>query len=306
MNFSKKFVLIEITLSTDENVGKIAEIIKKKMSKNKINSNCIVARELQKYDVVVITGASSGIGRGFVEFIEQYTDVKLCNLSRSFPSYLKDRKNFLNVPCDLQKDEEISLAIPKVLNFIADENNPTPKVLLINNSGFGAYGEFPAPSTSRNCDMVNLNVRAMVHLCGELLPVIKAGKGSIINIASTASFQPCPQLAVYAATKSFVKSFTLGISYELRKLGCKCLCVCPGPTSSNFFKSAGFDSPPLPSGFGHQPNDVARATFKALAKNRTLVTVGFINSCQALLAKILPTNLLVNSSGRILEKIRSV
>ena len=273
------------------------------MQKNKKN---FIAQELQKYDVVVITGASSGIGRGFVEFIDQCADVKLCNLSRSFPTYLKDRKNFLNVPCDLQNDEQILSAIPQILDFIGSNGESTPKVLLINNSGFGAYGEFPAPSTSKNCDMVDLNVRAMVRLCGELLPVIKAGKGSIINIASTASFQPCPQLAVYAATKSFVRSFTLGIGYELKKAGCKCLCVCPGPTSSNFFKSAGFDTPPLPSTFGHKPSDVALATFKALAKNRTQITVGFVNSCQSLLARFLPTNLLVKLSGKVLEKIRSV
>lgn len=295
-----------IIASTLNNVEKIIEIIKKKMQKNENNSNCAVARELQKYDAVIITGASSGIGRGFVEFIDQYTDVKLCNLSRSFPAYLKDRKNFLNVPCDLQNDDEIISAISQILDFIGVNGQSTPKILLINNSGFGAYGEFPAPSTSRNCDMVDLNVRAIVRLTGELLPVIKAGKGSIINIASTASFQPCPQLAVYAATKSFVKSFTLGISYELKKAGCKCLCVCPGPTSSNFFKSAGFDSPPLPSGFGHKPCDIATATFKALAKNRTLVVVGFINSCQAILTRFIPTNWLINLSGRVLEKIRSV
>ena len=297
---------MEIIASTLSNVEKIAEIIKKKMQKNENNSNCAIVRELQKYDAVIITGASSGIGRGFVEFIDQYADVKLCNLSRSFPTYLKDRKNFLNVPCDLQNDNEIISAIPKILDFIGANGQSTPKILLINNSGFGAYGEFPAPSTSRNCDMVDLNVRAIVRLTGELLPVIKAGKGSIINIASTASFQPCPQLAVYAATKSFVKSFTLGISYELKKAGCKCLCVCPGPTSSNFFKSAGFDSPPLPSGFGHKPCDVATATFKALAKNRRLVVVGFINSCQAILTRFIPTNWLINLSGRVLEKIRSV
>jgi short-subunit dehydrogenase len=276
------------------------------MQKNEFNSNCAIARELRKYNAVIITGASSGIGRGFVEFIDQYADVKLCNLSRSFPTYLKDRKNFLNVPCDLQKDEEIISAIPKILEFIGADGESPPKILLINNSGFGAYGEFPAPSTSRNCDMVDLNVRAIVRLCGELLPVIKAGKGSVINIASTASFQPCPQLSGYAGTKSFVKTFTLGLSYELKKAGCKCLCVCPGPTSSNFFKSAGFNSPPLPSGFGHKPNDVAKATFKALAKNRTLVTVGFINTCQAILTRFIPTNLLVNLSGKVLDKIRSV
>lgn len=268
-----------------------------------------IRRELEKYDAVVITGASSGIGRGFAELIDELVHLKLCNISRNFPDYLLDRKDFLHVPCDLKNSEEISRVLPKIFDFLEwseNSENPAPKILLINNSGFGAYGEFPEPSVARNCEMVDVNVRAMTQLCGMFIPLIRAGKGAVINIASTASFQPCPQLAVYAATKSFVKSFTLGISYELRKRGCKCLCVCPGPTSSNFFKSAGFDTPPLPSGFGHVPRDVAYAALYALARNKILKTVGFINTLQTILAKFIPLPLLVRISGDVLSKIRSV
>ncbi len=275
------------------------------MKKNVIKFDSVEARELNSYDVVIITGASSGIGKGFVEYIDSMSSPKLCNLSRSFPTYLSDRKNFLNVPCDLQKDEEILSALPKVFDFIASCGNQNPKILLINNAGFGAYGEFPSPSVSRNCDMINLNIGAMVRLCGELLPMIKSGKGSIINIASTASFQACPQLSVYAATKSFVKSFSLSLAYELQKFGCKCLCVCPGPTSSNFFKAAGFESPPLSSDFGHKPFDVASSAIKALAKNRVIVTVGFLNSLQAILTRFVPTTILLKISGIVLDRIRS-
>ncbi len=275
------------------------------MRKNKRKSEGTVARELNAYDVVVITGASSGIGEGFVEFIDSIASPALCNLSRSFPDRLSDRKNFLNVPCNLQKDEEILSELPKVFDFIKSLGKLNPKILLINNSGFGAYGEFPEPNVSRNCDMVDLNARAVVRLCGEFMPMIVAGRGSIINIASTASFQPCPHLTVYAATKSFVKSFTLGIAYELKKRGCKCLCVCPGPTSSNFFKSAGFDTPPLSGNFGHKPSDVARATFCALAKNRHIVVVGKLNYLQSILVKFIPTSLLLKVSGFVLERVRS-
>ena len=266
-----------------------------------------IARELARYDAVVITGASSGIGLGFAKAILGCgVPLKLCNLSRSFPAELKDSENFLHVPCDLQKDENISEALSKVFEFIGAGAPKPPRVLLINNSGFGAYGEFPAPSVSRLCGMVDLNARAVVRLCGEFSEIIKKGKGSIVNIASTAAFQPCPHLAVYAATKSFVKSFTLGISYEFRRAGCKCLCVCPGPTSSNFFKAAGFDSPPLPSGFGHKPRDVVLAALRALAGGDILKVVGFSNSILAFLARFAPTRLIVYGAGEILRRIRKL
>lgn len=267
----------------------------------------LIKRELAEYDAVVITGASSGIGRGIVELIDEVSHVRLCNISRSFPSFLSDRKDFLHVPCDLKNSAEISAAIPRIFGFIgAGRNGNPPKILLVNNSGFGAYGEFPEPSVSRNCEMVDVNVRAVAMLCGEFADAIRAGRGSIINIASTAAFQACPQLAVYAATKSFVKSFTLGISHELRKHGCKCLCVCPGPTSSNFFRAAGFDTPPLPSGFGHEPRDVAEAALEALARGKILKIVGRTNFLQCAATRFVPTALLVKISGFVLERIRSM
>ncbi len=286
--------------------------IKKKMlgkhGDMKASERDFLRGELSKYDGVLITGASSGIGRGFVEVLDDIVHLRLCNMSRSFPSYLSDRKDFLHVPCNLENSGEISAAVPAVLEFFGyAESSKTfvPRILLINNSGFGAYGEFPEPSADRNCAMVDVNVRAVVQLCAAFYGTICEGRGAIINVASTAAFQPCPHLAVYAATKSFVKSFTLGISYELRKRGCKCLCVCPGPTSSNFFKAAGFESPPLPGNFGHKPRDVARSAFDALARSEILCVVGALNRIQTFAVRFLPEAVLTGLAGRILLKIRS-
>ena len=91
-----------------------------------------------------------------------------------------------------------------------------------------------------------------------------------------------------------------------RKLGCKCLCVAPGPTSSNFFKAAGFDTPPLPSGFGHKPFDVAYAALDALAKNKSLKVVGKLNKLQTAAVKFIPLGLLTRISGLVLSKIRTL
>ena len=141
-------------------------------------------------------------------------------------------------------------------------------------------------------------------MCGLFLPEIAAGRGGIINVASTAAFQACPQLSVYAATKAFVKSFSMSLSDELRGSGCKCLCVCPGPTSSMFFKSAGFDSAPLPKWYGHKPEDVALAAFAALSRDAEIVVVGLLNCVQTLLVRLLPERLLLRVSGAVLRRVR--
>ena len=202
------------------------------------NLSRIMSAELSKYDAVVITGASSGIGRALAGLVLSLCDVKLCNISRNIPDDFKDRENFLHVPCDLKNPDEIDSAFQKVLEHIDiyKEKQRYPKILLVNNSGFGAYGEFPEPDIRQNCEMIDVNVRALTKLCGLFMPLIKKGGGSIVNIASTAAFQPCPQLSAYAAGKSYVLSFSLALSYELKKYGAKCLCVWPLRLSGAYFQ----------------------------------------------------------------------
>ncbi len=273
----------------------------------------LIADEIKGYDAAVLTGGSSGIGEAFLRKLIEFSNVKICNMSRNAPDFPLDKRNFLHVPCNLQKKDEICEAVGRVFDFIGiDEHSigsgkaAMPRVLLINNAGFGCYGEFPSPSAERNCDMLDLNVRALTYLCARFMPVVKSGRGSIVNISSTAAWQACPQLAAYGASKAYVMSFSLAISEEMRRYSAKCLCVCPGPTSSNFFKAAGFDSPPLPSGFGHKPEDVVNASFEALAKGKNLIVVGFVNKLQTAAAKLLPTRLVLRVSGAILSRIRRV
>ena len=265
-------------------------------------------REVSKYDVVIITGASSGIGEGFAKFaLEAFEvskkDAKIFNVSRSLAKF--DNKNFTNIECDLMNAQSRHLAISRIKTDIALLGVENPKILLINNSGFGAYGMFPAPTLERNLDMIDLNVKALTAMCGAFLSDIERSKGAIINIASTASFQAFPHLSVYAATKAYVKSFTMSLAQELKDKGCKCLCVCPGPTSSMFFKSAGFDSAPLPSGFGHKPIDVVLKSFSSLYDNKIMAIVGVINTFQAIIVSFIPECVLVKVSDFILKKIRS-
>ena len=264
--------------------------------------------EVSKYDVVIISGASSGIGEGFAKFVldvfeRQNKKSVVYNLSRRQSTLVSS--NLRNIECDLTIEESLNSAVKQIKYDIAQQYADVPKILLINNAGFGAYGEFPSPTIERNLKMIDLNVRALTALSEAFLEEVKKGKGAIVNISSTASFQACPHLSVYAATKAYVKSFTIALSQELSKCDCKCLCVCPGPTSSMFFKSAGFDSAPLPSGFGHKPIDVVLQTFYTLYRNKKITIVGKLNTLQAILVSIIPEFMLVRISDMVLKKIRS-
>lgn len=264
----------------------------------------LLKTELSKYDFIVITGASSGIGGAFasvaLDALGGGTKTRFINISRSAAKF-ENLPNWKSFRCDLTDPD----ALRECAGQVSAEFFDGAKILLVNNSGFGAYGEFPEPSLERNLKMIDLNARALVALCGAFKPFVERGGGSIINIASTAAFQACPYLGVYAATKAFVKSFSLSLSFELRPKKCKCLCVCPGPTSSMFFKAAGFESAPLPSNFGHKPEQVATAAYAALAKGRDIVVVGRLNRLQSALVRFIPTRLLLAVSGAVLGKIRN-
>lgn len=178
------------------------------------------------------------------------------------------------------------------------------RVVLINNSGFGLYGPFAGHNTDGELAMVDLNIRAMVHLTRLLLPQLLSSRGAIINVASTAAFQPTPQLASYGATKAFVLHWSLGLSDELRPDGVQVLALCPGPTATNFFKNAGFDEPPLTPGFGQTSDDVARTALCALAKGRWLVVSGWTNRILVGFSSLLPKVLLARLSGMVLRRVR--
>lgn len=265
--------------------------------------------EICGYDAAIITGASSGIGEEFAAQILAAAEaagkrLQVFNLSRT-PTKFEGAPNFMSIKCDLSNANELKRAVAEIRRELGEKfAGRAPRILLVNNAGFGAYGEFPSPSAERNLKMTDLNIRALTAMCAEFLPDITAQRGAIINVASTAAFQACPRLSVYAATKAYVKSLSLSLSYEMRKSGAKCLCVCPGPTSSMFYKAAGFDSAPMPSWFGHKPHHVVDAAFAALSKNRPIVVVGRLNKLQTVLVRLIPERALLCISGFILNKIR--
>ncbi len=255
------------------------------------------------YGAVVISGASSGIGLAFLEELSRLNPkLAVFNLSRHADSSFAGYANLTHMPCDLTDAEELRRAYAAIAERLAGIKG---KLLLVNNSGFGGYGFFPSPGLEHNLSMIDLNIRALTHLTGLFLPELKNRGGAVVNVCSTAAWQPCPRLNVYAATKAYVMSFSLALGRELSYNGVRVLCLCPGPTSTNFFKAAGFEKRPLPNSFGHNPGQVARAALKALASGKSLKVVGILNSVSARLAGFLPKTVSTAISDWILSKIRA-
>ena len=263
-----------------------------------------LAKISAEYGLVVISGASSGIGEALAEmFLCGARDVCVCNLSRTEPRL--ESGNFVNIACDVSELSQIDSACEKVFALRKERNLEGRKILLINNSGFGAYGLFPEPNAAHNCDMIDVNVRALTHLCAKFTGVLHDSGGGIINVASTAAFQPCPYLSVYAATKAYVLNFSLALDWELSKFGSRCLCLCPGPTGTNFFRRAGFDKRPLKSDFGHTAQEVAEACVIAYARGKNLKVVGKLNFLQSMFINIIPRVWVGRLAGMVLSVFRN-
>ncbi len=158
--------------------------------------------------------------------------------------------------------------------------------MLINNAGFATYGPFGDVSLAEQSAELALNVRAVVELSHVFLPSIVARRGGILQIASTAAFQPVPYMAVYGATKAFVLSFSEALWAEYRPRGVRVLAVCPGATDTPFFERVGAEEASL--GKKAPPRDVVLAALRAFDKNRSHVVCGTGNYLTAQLSRVFP------------------
>jgi short-subunit dehydrogenase len=231
--------------------------------------------------------------------------MQVCNLSRSKPDLFLG-ENGCHFPVDLCDP----LALAQIADALISRIKAAPpgEVLLINNSGFGDYGRMPDLKRSKQLSMIDLNIRAVVDLTARLLPEMLARGGVVVNIASTAAFQPTPFLATYGATKAFVRNWSLALNEDLRGTQVRTLAVCPGPTRSNFFKAAGFTSPPMDKGTGRgldmSSDEVAARTLRAIAKGKSMTVTGWKNRCIAFLGSKLPIAAVTRIGGIILRKLR--
>lgn len=262
-----------------------------------------LSQYLQKKTATVITGGSSGIGRCFITHLTTYKpDLWVCNLSRSEPKDFSKSLNFRHLTCDLADPLTVDRVIPEVISAVKAAA-PEGEILLINNSGFGSYGVVQQQDPARQLAMVDVNVRSLVALTLALLPLLQQRGGAIVNIASTASFQPTPWMATYGATKAFVQSWTLGLHEDLRGTQVRALCVCPGPTETAFFGNSGFGGKKIP---GRMSADaVVEASLQALAADRALIINGLRNRLTVGLARMVPVTVAARVARWVLATIRA-
>lgn len=251
----------------------------------------------------LITGASTGIGASFAEECARRKH-RLVLVARSEDKLnaLAKRLSETNgvevrvFVCDLSKPDSAE----KVVAFC--DASGIEVDLLVNNAGFGMMGEFLSHDLSRLEQMVTLNALTLMKL-SRLFAAKFAQRqsGGIINVASTAAFQPVPQMAVYAATKAFVLSFSEAIAYELKSKGVKVMALCPGGTDTPFFDVANYERSKLMIPL-EKPEDVVRVAMEGFERGESVVVSGLMNKLMVSSSRFAPRSLVTAIAGSIFKK----
>lgn len=239
---------------------------------------------------VVITGASSGIGRELAKLFahDQFRVVlvsrrlsELEELAQSLKSY-RGGEVFV-----LAKDLTEEESPREIYDWIVEKGLSLD--ILVNNAGFGLKGEFTNISLERQLNMLDLNIRALTELTGLAMPgMLKRNDGGILNVASTAAFQPGPLMAAYYASKAYVLSFTEALHEEVAATNVTVTCLAPGPTRTRFAETAGASDARIFRGGGMDVEQVALAGYRGFRRRRRLVVPGFMNRLGAFSNRLVP------------------
>jgi short-subunit dehydrogenase len=245
----------------------------------------------------LITGASSGIGaelakklaaRGHGVTLSARREERLKGLAEELTGRYDVRIETVSV--DVADEESRS----RLVNELSERGLTVD--VLVNNAGYGSGGRFVSLDAGTEAAMVRLNCEAVVALAGAFLPgMVERGRGALMNIASSISFQPVPNQATYGASKAFVLSFTEAIAEELRGTGVTATAVCPGPVRTEFGEQGGFGGADerIPARLWLQPERVADEALRALAKGQRVVVPGVHNRVGAVFGRHLPRGLLL-------------
>jgi uncharacterized protein len=253
--------------------------------------------------VALITGASSGIGLELAKlFARESHDLAL--VARSYDT-LKAVAEDLQQTYGVQvkfyaKDLSVSSAPEEIFEALQSEGGNID--VLVNNAGFGWRGEFASMDLADALEMIQVNITTLTHLTRLFLPgMIARKRGKILQVASTAAFQPGPLMALYYASKAYVLSFSEALSEELRGSGVTVTALCPGPTATNFGKRAGFANEKIVGGLlSMDARTVAMDGYKGLMKGKPLVVSGWRNRLGTQLVRFLPRKLPM----RLIKKVQ--
>ncbi len=248
----------------------------------------------------LITGASSGLGYEFVKLFAK-DDYGLILVARNIERLEEIKREFKDSEIIvIQKDLTKPNSVKELYSEIKEKGFNID--VLVNNAGFGLLGKFDKLDAGRQIDMIQLNVSALTELTLYVLQEMKQRKsGKILNVASTAAFQPGPLMAVYYATKAYVLSLSEALVEELRGTGITVTALCPGPTKTNFAKAANVEKTKM---FAKvmEADIVAQLGYKALMRGQRVIITGGMNRIGAYAAKFLPRGFIAKIAKAITKE----
>lgn len=250
---------------------------------------------------VLLTGASSGIGEAFAYRLAQHganliltarTETRLKEIADAIIA--RHEVDVQVIPADLSLPESPR----RLMETIKDKSLSVD--ILINNAGFGKWAGFLCERLETYESMLALNIDALTRLTYLCLPEMLArGSGGVINVASTAAFQPVPYQAVYAASKAYVLNFTEALAGEYGQKGLRCMALCPGNTATNFMEVANANTEGMPFS---SPEAVAESALRAFIKGKVSHIHGTSNYVTAILPRVLSRLAVVKIVARMFEQ----
>lgn len=256
---------------------------------------------MMRFRTAVVTGASAGIGRELARLLAE-DGVRVVAVARD-AGRLDELVGALPAPAHgahtpLPADLTDAGDLEDVAGRVAATDDPVD--LVVNNAGFGRYGDLADADPHAETGQVALNVTALLRLTQQAAATFAPrGRGGICNVSSLAGFQPSPGNATYAATKAFVTSLTQAVHEELRPRGVHVSCLCPGYTRTEFHARAGIDRSGLPERAWSDAREVARVGLDGVAHNRAVVVPGTLNKVMAAASQVAPSALSRRVAGRI-------
>jgi uncharacterized protein len=264
---------------------------------------------MSRTSTALITGASGGIG---LELAAQFAAAgNNCILVSRSRERLEPVAHSLSKKYGVRTEViVVDLGTPGGVASLTSEINQRGLTvdILVNNAGFGYAGPFGKSKLDEQLDMVRVNVLALTELTHRLLPaMIERGSGRILNVASTAAYQPGPFMAVYYATKAYILSFSEAISAELAGSGVTVTSLCPGPTLTGFQERAGMEGMNLVrSLFVMDSSAVARCGFRGCMKGKRVVIPGLMNRFVPFAERFLPASMILSTVALLHRRRHSV
>ncbi|MDG4656754.1 SDR family oxidoreductase [Ectobacillus antri] len=257
-----------------------------------------------KHETVLITGASGGIGKelaylfakgGYHLVLIARDESRLQNIANELQNKYGTQATI--IAKDLSNQDAVSEAYKEL------QEKHVQVDYLVNNAGFGLFGEFAKTDLDKELNMIDLNIKTLTHLTKLLLPgMMQRNKGGILNVASTAAFQPGPLMAVYYATKAYVLSFTEALENELKDTNIKVTALCPGPTQTEFSNRADLGASKLFKSGVMDVKQVAAIAYKEFQSGKTIVIPGLKNRILAGSIRFMPRKLVTAIVRRVQER----